>query len=307
MSKALIDNLLQEWASSADFPDLVERINSQKFQGYDLEFAFSWDVDSAISSGGTPSENSGFVVSDVESQTSDSEKQSVLMGLAQLKVLEVFNATNFIDVNVLSQSSVTDEATFTVSNGRVNSNGIGRIFGSKIYITEEHLGLNVTQSDLIAQSYHALRESVYKELLLETRLKSAVDSVTFDIVNGEIVADFSGLNDFFRSSVSENKTQVLSDYLEFTSLFYDDFNALGWEIDFDWLSPIWNNLSIDEINQIALNNYISVENGIVSFPVNDDSHIFLGASSADTISLIDKNDIVYTGDGSDTINLNDFY
>ena len=96
--------------------------------------------------------------------------------LRRLNVLEVFNGTKFLNITLPPAPAPTGSTTGS-------GGGTGVVAGPP----QVSATLSDTQINLINQSYAALQESVYSALVVQTRLRSYLDSI-------ELVVDNTGVH-----------------------------------------------------------------------------------------------------------------
>lgn len=88
---------------------------------------------------------------------------------------------------------------------------------------------NVTQLNLLQQSYDALKESVYDALLLQTRFKPLLDNISLVIDNTGIHLDFTQLHDYFENSINQNAATGLMDLIDFNRVIKTMLSGSSWD------------------------------------------------------------------------------
>ncbi|WP_339469208.1 calcium-binding protein, partial [Pseudomonas capeferrum] len=206
-----IDKLLAEWASTSNFRTFDQLVGDLNFtrglEGIEFEFSYSWEkpesafeFSTGSSSGGGGSGNiSGAPTA--EGDTGPTPEQLAKKTLLEkIKVLEVFNGQSFFGFT--KQETPTKDGGVSISVGfslgsttRSSSGSLGLMpSGTRaIYITEEDLALGPGQIELLNNAYEVLVKSVYNGLLLQTRLKSYVDSVELEFSEAGLSLNYEGL------------------------------------------------------------------------------------------------------------------
>jgi hypothetical protein len=206
-----LDNLLAEWASSSNFRTFDQQVSNLNFtrglQEIEFEFSYSWEkpenaftfAAGSHSGGGSGSGTIGGI-GEYEDTGPTPEQLAKKAQLEKIKILEIFNGQNFF--NFAKEETQNSDGSSDVSVRFISGSTTRRSRGATgsipagtrtIYITEEDLTVNAGQSALLDSAYQALRQSVYNGLLLQTRLKSYVDSIELTISEIGIHLDYSGL------------------------------------------------------------------------------------------------------------------
>ncbi|MGZ5014655.1 MAG: calcium-binding protein [Methylobacter sp.] len=158
------------------------------------------------------------------------------------------------------------------------------------------------QQALIDQSYQALKNSVYDNLLLQTRLKPYLDALTLDINDNGIIIDASGVNAVLDTLSLTDAKAALLDLLELNRVEGQKLKSMGWSgVNIDKLIEYAGKVNLDSQLQTELNNWhIRIGNGTVT-AVAGDTYIF-GQSGDDILNVPSSgNNIISGGAGNDTV------
>jgi trimeric autotransporter adhesin len=174
--------------------------------------------------------------------------------LTKLQTLECFNGSNFV-IPAANATSVT------------------------VNLFQQRL-------DLLQQSWEALEQSVYSSLVLQTRLKPYLDSVSLSISSDGIALDFSGINAALDAKFASDPVNAVLDGIEL-SLFASDLASAGWDAKAE-LEPmilaVVESGSIDQLDSVS------------AFYDWSEQTLKLGTSGNDTISGGADNDLVFGND-----------
>lgn len=91
-----------------------------------------------------------------------------------------------------------------------------------------NLDLSGTQHQLLQQAYQALREDVHGALVLQTRLKPALEQVGLILGPGGFRLDASGLDAFLRQSMGDDPVEGLAQVLELQRYAGHWLEGSGW-------------------------------------------------------------------------------
>lgn len=198
----------------------------------------------------------------------------------------------------------------------------GRTFHS--LPTDPSATLNYTilsaQQALVDQSYQALKNSVYDNLLIQTRLKPYLDALTLDIDNTGIIVDASGIDSVLDTLSLTDAKGALLDLLEFDRIQGQKLKSMGWTgVDTDRLTAYAGKVSLDTQSQTVLSDWhIRIGSGTLT-AVAGDAYIFgqggddvldgsnssnavmSGGAGNDIINASAGSDTIYGGSGDDTI------
>ncbi|PZE11206.1 hypothetical protein DMX10_22280, partial [Pseudomonas sp. 57B-090624] len=280
----LLDQLIAEWAKSADYQTFDKRIDALDDGTTDVRFQYSWEA-----SGTQPTE----------------AQQNTRKLLERVKALEVFNAQNILEFGKVKAGA--NSLTLSISIGAGSSNSTYNTAQGNVVINEKQLSLNAGQASLLNQAYESLKQSIYDGLLLQTRLKTYVDAINLNITNAGMEPDYNQMHTLFATIASENPLKAISDALEFSQAWKDKKSADSLKLSF--IPAIVDQLSAVEINefrdQIAELSSQHIQLGSDS---NDaligtaNNNYILGLSGNDSIFGGFGNDIIIGGKGNDTLN-----
>ncbi|WP_275044502.1 calcium-binding protein, partial [Pseudomonas asplenii] len=272
----LIDQLLADWAKSANYATFDKRIDALDTAGLDVRFQYSWDV-----SGAPPT----------------LAQQGARQLLERIKVLEVFNSQNFFNFN--SGVVVNNYYQLSMTFGTLHGLGLISSQDGKATVTEANLGIDGTQASFINRAYEELRRSVYAGLLFQTRLKPYIDSVEMKLEGGTLSMDWSPLKAIFleRSAVSlTNAFEEFQDLIQSPLLSGEVKNQIISEVGL-WLKDGKLDVVGSEANDkiTSIDGYYSVLNGMGG----DDT--LIGGSGNDQLDGGEGNDSLTGGAGNDTL------
>ncbi|PPK76541.1 hypothetical protein B0F87_103148 [Methylobacter tundripaludum] len=229
--KAAVGVILQQWADSANFNDSFETADAQNkdlffippgasaLDAYNARYAGLLGAYSGINNG-SPSGLS--LTNDIQNKYDNIRVQQD--GIERLlKTLEAFNGRDFAPI--ASNSGSTTLAAFSTS---APAGGSGSGFGLDID-TPVMYNMQQARLNLLNQSYNSLAASVYDSLILQTRLKPYLDSISLTLTDGGIGLDFSALDSLLASQHSGNANTAVGDLLELRRLMGDKLEAAGWD------------------------------------------------------------------------------
>ncbi|NOT16019.1 MAG: hypothetical protein HOP21_10725 [Methylotenera sp.] len=299
---ALIDNLLDAWADTSGFAESYDdRVEGMGMAGADGSL-IPYGVAYAGFGNTVRNYAIGTTQNQIPSNTRDvddvtlsaSYRQLVAEWTQKIHILEAFNGNYFFGL----PNNPTDGAKTGLTLGGGGSGGtMGMITEMPIVIR-----YNVTQLNLLQQSYDALKESVYDALLLQTRFKPLLDKINLVIDNTGIHLDFTQLHSYFESSINQNAASGLMDLIDFNRVTKTMLVGSGWDGEM---------LLLDHINNLAMSPELQAIYNQLHFTVGDDSNntitggiadeVLVGKEGNDTIYGKEGNDIIYGGAGDDVI------
>ncbi|MDX1692812.1 MAG: hypothetical protein R3208_03545, partial [Ketobacteraceae bacterium] len=337
---ALLDQLILEWANSANHSNWEERLIEETYafersdgiiQPYTLAFYWPGEalpVGASSSDGGSDS----FTVSLNPEPTQ--EEIDLLHAQAEtlrkVQILEAFNDTEFFQFGatvseVVAAQQETDttqvSGTFSVSIGSTSRSysfsGTGTGISSnvkRIIIQTPDIALSAQQTDFINQSYDALMESIYSSLLVQTRLRPFLDAVGLGVdEQGELQLDFSGLNALVQEKITAGDPHGYIDIVEFIntqqgSMLLDG----GWNIDWGALSQGVNSLEASAQNVLSEFGFVvtsgsgnvqtATEALIAIHDANENESItYSGSNGIDVVTGSNLGDVLLGGGGNDIV------
>ncbi|MGY2172782.1 hypothetical protein ACW9I7_30020, partial [Pseudomonas gingeri] len=264
---ALLGQLLFEWAGTAKFSSLADRIGALQVGLGHTQFEYSWGIDNGGSN------------ASAAMLTAEQLAQKTL--LEKISVLEVFNNQNFINVS----SGQRPEGGFFVSVGVGSSTAqinVGALeSGSIYYLTEKNFLLNSGQAALINKAYDKLLSSVYDGLLLKTRLKPYVDAITFVVTPHGLEYGYGAVLQKFLETYKIDAVRGIAELFEFKSATGSQDQSLS-AILSQWVA------SLDPNGLKALGNTL-----------NGSRNYFGGTEAVDYITGSDRSDLFFGGAGND--------
>ncbi len=230
--KAAIGVILQQWADCANFNDSFETADTQNkdlffippgvsaLDAYNARYAGLLGAYSGINNG-SPSGLS--LTNDIQNKYENIRGQQD--GIERwLKTLEAFNGRDFTPIATNSGSTSLVAFGTSAPAGSSGTGGFGLDINTPVMYNMEQARLN-----LLTQSYNNLVASVYDALILQTRLKPYLDSISLTITDGGIGLDFSALDSLLASQHSGNANTAVGDLLELRRLMGDKLEAAGWD------------------------------------------------------------------------------
>ena len=150
--------------------------------------------------------------------------------------LEAFNGQYFF--NLPTQKSQTSNASWgmtvtTTSGSTQNSGGVTMTYS----VPTLKLNFSAAQLDLLQQAYDSLSESVYANLVMQTRLKPYLDQIELVIDNDGIRLDAAALNQKLAEKKAADPENHLADLLDLDKYANSFLAGTNWTglADFDVL------------------------------------------------------------------------
>ena len=221
--KALIDQLLTAWA---DTSGMAKSLEERAAGAYIIQYeAFGNDrrsdhIKSATAGLGGLTLGSGSVndiavaMTDFHaSQITETYRTLISDWNRKLHALEAFNGQYFF--NLPTQKSQTGNASWgmtvtTTSGSTQNSGGVTMTYS----VPTLKLNFSVDQLNLLQQAYDSLSESVYANLVMQTRLKPYLDQIELVIDNDGIRLDAAALNQKLAEKKATDPENYLADLFE---------------------------------------------------------------------------------------------
>jgi len=285
---AILDDLVSAWANTSD---MQTSITLAEENGFTLTYMLPGQTasDFISSEGGAGIEGEVPVGSDelAEHEVLKVEQEKVVNIIG---VLERFNAGHFVTVTA---DSVTTGVGRTIDvTESSDSNGVDS--GSR----QVFISLSQPQIDLLINSYEQLRESVYVNLVMQTRLADYADHILLAVdESGEMSHDFSEMNSLLESKRSSHPEEALADLVELVRYSGTSFEQNGWA-GFDLLRN-WINTGVggDDANTVL--ETLNVKSINENTSGNDKSEIIIGGNNSSVLKGLGGNDIILGGIGSD--------
>jgi len=300
---ALVDDLIEKWAASANNPTSIEQAEAQ---GYRLQYLVpgltpSMLSTSLLASSGS-SNGSGSIVYDPDAAQQQAELRAELLA-EQARVtelvglLEQFNGMTFVDIE--PEGVRTGANTFvSVSSADTGSSGggLGILAGPRpVYVP-----LSSAQITFLERAYESLRTSVYDGLLLQTRLKPYMNAIGLSFSEAGLAFDFSDTTAAFEARFDEAPAKAVRDLLDLQRMAGNNLTGMGWDglgLLYGWLESDGDNPDVQAA--LAEFGYGNIE---TDGSGSSASEIVTGDAAGDDLSGGGGNDLVLGSEGDDTLN-----
>jgi Ca2+-binding RTX toxin-like protein len=297
--QALLGQLISAWAATSGFRIFDERVADLAGDAsYDVAFAYSWELhEMKLAAGGSGSGSGGGSLALGEGQEDDSPTTALLETkdlLEMVKVLEVFNNQNFFEFKPATSSKSGDLVSFSYSAGAQGLTGSGSLaFGTTYYLTEEDFSFGPQQEANIRAAYQALMDSVYSGLLLQTRLKTYLEEVSFALNENGVTLDYSGAIARVAQVNGNDPVKGIVDLIEFSSAMA---GITGWASSHIELAGTWvRQLNSQQLDELKIQ--LGTGSSLVVDTVTDST--LQGGASSDFLFGEAGNDNLYGNDGVD--------
>lgn len=319
--EAILDELIGAWSETSQMPNLNERALQE---GFIVEYRFG-DIETVdiigyaanypyVSASGDYSSPGARVTLYNDYLSAQGQEYQYWHDL--ISVLEHFNGETFIEF-VSPEPKTIDEIVLSIDPDPDINNGSAVVTG----FHRMSVRLYNQQLDLLQQSYDALRESVYRGLLLQTRLKPYMEAMTLTIIDGEIALDFSNLETLIDEKLAADDYNAIWDIVELDMMAGDFLLNTGWN-PLEYLASISSTILLSAEAQAVLSEndvlYISdpaggaltgtrADESLAGADGNDDIDGAAGADRIhggrgdDTLRGGDGDDILLGGEGNDTL------
>jgi len=91
------------------------------------------------------------------------------------------------------------------------------------------LTLSAAQINFIERAYESLQQSVYDGLLLQTRLKPYMDTISLSVTDAGIGLDFTGTAALFQTRYGQAPGEAMRDLLDLQRIQGTSLNGSGWD------------------------------------------------------------------------------
>ncbi len=262
---ALLDDLIDAWADTADFKDWIERLSDTPIGGVHFHFAIGPVADrdaypefsqitSTTAPGGTSGGGSfigGGLLTDGANLAVGQYDDSTLQTLARIRVLETFNGTEFFDFSVEPDAAEADGSvrgfTSRIRMGANTRTSHAYFPLGNIALTQKAFDLQSTQVRFIENAYDALRGSVYDALLGQTRLRPLLDSIGLTVdESGALALNFAGLDAAIEERIAQDKVNGLIDYAELQNYRNAALVDAGWQMNVPLMLDTFRSLTAAE-------------------------------------------------------------
>lgn len=228
-----------------------------------------------------------------------------------LCVLEKFNGQTFLEFpaiggvtlgNGTAINTTTDNTTQTTQTG---SQSITYGFVIPVLTTE--------QVSLLNQSYDALKQSVYDGLVMQTRLKGYLDTVSLKIDTNGITLDFSAMSDKLDTLYQSDPIVAFTDCLDLKQ-YGAMLTSYGWDAASKlvaWTTDLAASNQLENLKTSLMQLYSTDSNGVPDIKVGtaltdilntgSGNDILAGLDGADTLSSGAGDDLLAGGDGNDSL------
>jgi Ca2+-binding RTX toxin-like protein len=284
---AMIDGLVSSWADTSTFHSSVEEAQAL---GFEVVFL-------------VPGLN-GFDYVGSEESLLDPEARAALMAQQaqishMLEVLEKFNGQRFVTVDQFGVVTASGQQLFLQSflsqlaGTPTSGANSGNPDDPPIYVF-----LSQQQIDFLTHGYERLTESVYGNLVAQTRLSDYTSQVTLAFgADGGISLDFSAVDAALEARRAQSPTNALADLIELVKLFGRQFVANGW----DGIRRLqdWINSGVGGADAQTVLSDLGVSGIGAGASASGDADVLFAGAAGGTIRSMDGNDVVIGGAGSD--------
>ena len=317
-----VDTVISQWAATSTMLTSVQQANlygdelvylgSQSQADIEIYFKFKYNIWQSSPSSGT----SGTVVA-LDSTVDESQRYNeMLMEQARItnmiSILERFNGETFVTVEP-DEIIAPGAGTFIRTDSSSAPSGGGIV--SAVWDPPMIVALAAPQVDFLEQSYNALKQSIYDNLGLQTRLKPYMDAVELTITADGIGLDMNGVFELLNFKKEESLKDAVIDWAEFSKYASSNLNLLdpsSLHTLYEWMEAVSSNPEareyLDEINEALYafgydgENVVSIDpdTGVISG--TKESDVMIGNATDDIMHSGLGDDKVFAGDGDDTIN-----
>ncbi|WP_179958211.1 calcium-binding protein [Chitinimonas arctica] len=306
---ALVDQLLDAWA---DTSGMAESLDDRDPDHFIVRYDRIGDVlrsaniiaNTGPGMGGGGSQGGGGMTPatprDVDNtQLSANYRQLIGAWNQKLHILEAFNGRYFFNLPEQTQAGGGAASGITMVSGQ-NGGGGGGMGGTPIPTLS--ITYSTQQLSLLDQAYSALRESVYANLALQTRLKPYLLSATVSIGDDGYAFDFSATEQLLRNKVVQSPSQGLSDLIELNKYAGDHFGNRGWTGYSVMEDILRNQAATPELQALYTQLGILVGGRYGATTTgNAADNVVLGGTAAETVGGGAGNDFLFGGAGNDTL------
>jgi Ca2+-binding RTX toxin-like protein len=163
--------------------------------------------------------------------------------------------------------------------------------------------ITVTAETLLQQSYDALKESVYRSLVIQTRLQPYLDTIGLFVDESGVRLDFTQLNAEFDAKIAADTPGGMADLADFLVSTKDMLKDTGWSgmnLLTDHLQTV--TLSQDVLTTLAGGGIlVAGQHGWINSGTAGDDWM-IGSANGEPITAGTGNDDIYAGGGNDVVN-----
>ncbi len=333
--RGLLDSLVEAWAGTSTLQTSIDvAAENDLALFYTIPGQEPSDFDPAVFRQ-VPAGSSGGDTTSVLADTSKLAEKRALMARQEkitgmIAVLERFNGEQFVTVEA-GEDEEDEDSVVTGAGQRIfaivrSSSGSGtsssRRLSSNTSPKRAFVPLTEQQINLLTRSYELLKDAVYGNLVIQTRLADYTDevSLTFSDDLSEIGFDFSDMNDLLETRRGTDSVNAFADLIDLVRYQGTVLYNAGWEgtaLLKTWIDEANDaedeaviTALLEEFNVISTNGNLNGSNADeIIFDGNNGSHIngmdgndIIDAGAGnDRIYGQEGNDLLIGGDGSDTL------
>lgn len=299
-----LDNLLEIWANTSSLKSSQDKINALFNGGLgkpaSLLFRVPGVTDAEI--GYMRLEEMGATGSDIQQYKMQNNiddthyaamKAEVFRMGRVMNILEKFNGQTFLEfpsVGGVTLGNGTAVNTTTVNTTQTTQTGNQTLTYGFVIPT-----LTAEQVSLLNQSYDALKQSVYDGLVMQTRLKCYLDSISLKIDTNGVTLDFSAMSAKLDALYQSSPIIAFTDCLDLKQ-YGALLTTYGWDAASKlvaWTSELAATNQLENLKNSLAQLYATDSNGVPDIKV--------GTSGIDALSTGSGNDILLGLDGLDTL------
>ncbi|MCU7806252.1 MAG: hypothetical protein KZQ73_00035 [Candidatus Thiodiazotropha sp. (ex Semelilucina semeliformis)] len=300
--EVLLDELLHAWSETSEMPTMAERALQEGFiveyqfgdiQSADIiSYAANYPVYSAETDYTTPTAKTTLYNDFLSQQQMDYQYWHNL-----ISVLERFNGEEFISF-AAPEPDAADEVHLSANPDQID-NGTARIAS----FHQVSMTISNEQLALLQESYDALKVSIYKGLLLQTRLKPYLDAMSLAVAGNDIALDFSGTEAAIDANLTDDDFNAVWDVVELDMMAGEYFRESGWN-SLEYLGTLSSTivLSTEAEDVLSENNITLLDDAAGgTFTGSGISEIIVGNNGNDTLDGGYGDDRLHGGSGDDSL------
>ncbi len=303
---SLMDSILAFWADSADLENSYSLVHNDLndvelvilASGQSRQIHINYLINQNFIENGE-----GSLVGTPEELTEAIKQHQVQLKLARaMNILEIFNGETIL-TETESIFRFNTKAGSTIS--AINEAGWANTTESKWRV---YLQPSARSERFFLESYEQLRQQIYTDLALQTRLKPYMDDVSFTFDVTGLHVDFSALQNRLDSLRQLSPEDAFADLIDLNRIVGHQYSSVGWDsqsILKAWFTQEESNTGLME--SLVISGYLHDENdpvgsvGMDVFWGQDDDNSFNGAAGDDLLYGNDGNDLLSGGSGNDTL------
>jgi Ca2+-binding RTX toxin-like protein len=302
---ALVDSLLTAWANTASMAKTLEERATGKYHIVYEAFgnvrrSSNLDTFAVVSSPSASVAGYSGGISDFGAPYLSSSYRNLISEWSRkIHVLEAFNGQYFF--NLPEKKSQTNGANWglSIQAGKgTGTSGGAVVIGPPTLLVQ----FSQTQLDLLQQAYENLRETVYTNLVVQTRLKSYLDQLDPVIDEAGLRLNVTAMNQVLANKRATDPENALADMLELDRYMGDILATTNWDglTNFDqMIETLPNTASITALlNEFKVRTLTS---GDDSTYLSNGPDIVLAGKGNDTMYGHDGNDRLFGEQGEDSL------